>query len=200
MQPKGVQGKLLCPQNPLFGTRLFVCAKNWVLRAHQGFQRRHILSTGSLAVVLDSTYVDTSYCNETSLEYRSNSRAPLGTVIEYRFSENDRCLPVVISGSRQTTSPWLREREERDPHEVQRDCTGIRTKSCHLQILRNSSVRGICKYEVVTKGAFQDHQKGVCCKFTSTLDSVLKICHLNLSQKESSFSTRNSLRNLRCKI
>ena len=183
----------MCPQNPLFGTRLFVCAKNWVLRAHQGFQRRHILSTGSLAVVLDSTYVDTSYGNETSPEYRSKRRAPLGTVTEYRFSENDRCPLVVTSGSRQTTSLWLRERGERDPHEVQHDCTGIRTKLCHLQILQNSYVRGICKYKVVTNGTFQDHQKGVCCKFTSTLDSVLKICHLNLSQKESSYSTRNSL-------
>ena len=31
--PRGVQGKLLSPQDPLFGTRLFVCSKNWVLRA-----------------------------------------------------------------------------------------------------------------------------------------------------------------------
>ena len=31
----GVQGKLLSPQDPFFDTRLFVCAKNWVLRAQQ---------------------------------------------------------------------------------------------------------------------------------------------------------------------
>ena len=30
-----VQGKLLSPQDPLFGTHLFVCAKNWALRAQQ---------------------------------------------------------------------------------------------------------------------------------------------------------------------
>ena len=30
-----VQWKLLSPQNPLFGTRLFVCAKKWVLGARQ---------------------------------------------------------------------------------------------------------------------------------------------------------------------
>ena len=30
--PTGVQGRLLCPQNTLFDTHLFVCAKIWVLR------------------------------------------------------------------------------------------------------------------------------------------------------------------------